>query len=89
MPRYYFDVLDGRLFTDEEGTEFPDLAAARTEALRSLPEMATDLVAIEDGHEVSITMRDDAGRPILAATLTIDARWLDDATAATHPQPTR
>lgn len=79
MPRYYFDVLDGGLFTDEEGVEFPDRATARAVALRSLPEMANDIVDIEDGREVTITMRDDAGRPILAATLTIDARWLDDA----------
>lgn len=79
MPRYYFDVLDGCLFTDDEGFEFPDRATARVEALRSLPEMANDIADIEDGREVSITMRDAAGRPILAATLTIDARWLDDA----------
>ena len=80
MPRYYFDVLDGGLFTDEEGVEFSDRAAACAEVLRSLPEMANDIVDIEDGREVSVTMRDEAGHPILAATLTIDARWLDDAT---------
>ncbi len=80
MARYYFDVLDGRLFHDEVGVEFPDRAAARTEALRSLPEMARNIRNIEDGHEVSVTMRDEAGREIFAATLTIDARWLDEAT---------
>ena len=79
MPRYYFDVLDGGLFVDEEGIEFPDRIGARAAALRALPDMANSLTDIEDGREVSVTMRDEAGRPILAATLSIDARWLDDA----------
>jgi len=35
MPRYYFDYLDGpKSAPDEEGTELPDLAAARAEACR-------------------------------------------------------
>lgn len=79
MSRYYFDVLDGGLFIDDEGTEFPDLATARTETLRSLPEMAKHRADLEGAREVSITMRDEASRPVFQATLTIATRWLADA----------
>lgn len=34
MPRYFFDVKDGRDFPDLQGSEFADLAAARIEAVR-------------------------------------------------------
>ncbi len=34
MPRYYFNIEDGRLSPDGEGTELVDLAKARSEALR-------------------------------------------------------
>jgi len=78
MPRYYFDVLDHQLFKDDEGLEFADLAAVRAAALRSLPDMARSFADVEDGREVSITVRNEAGRPILEAMLTIDARWLTD-----------
>jgi hypothetical protein len=36
MPRFYFHVCNGTGFVqDEEGQEFPDLEAARAEAIRS------------------------------------------------------
>lgn len=34
MPRYFFHVCDGEDFVDLQGTELPDLTAARREALR-------------------------------------------------------
>lgn len=34
MPRYHFHVKDGKDYPDHQGTVLPDLAAARTEALR-------------------------------------------------------
>lgn len=34
MPRYYFRISDGPRFDDLQGTELPDLADAREEALR-------------------------------------------------------
>src|SRR5215208_1189899 len=41
MPRFYFDVRDNdRLTRDEDGTELSGVDAARTEASRTLGEMA-------------------------------------------------
>jgi hypothetical protein len=45
MPLYYFNIDDGHTTTDDEGSEHPDLQAARQEALVTTTE----------------TMRDDGG----------------------------
>jgi len=43
MPRYYFDYLDGpKSLQDDEGTELPDLEAARSEGLETLGLVAKD-----------------------------------------------
>jgi len=55
MQRYYFHLKDGRLSLDEEGTEFPDIQAARREAIRYSGEV------LRDGGGVSV------GRLTLAA----------------------
>jgi len=46
MPRYYLHLWDGDLFEeDQEGTDLPNLAAAREEALRFAREISGDLNA--------------------------------------------
>ena len=45
MKRYYFDMRDGENVTrDDEGLEFPDLAAAQEEAAKALADIARDVV---------------------------------------------
>jgi hypothetical protein len=39
MPRYFFNTHNGIEFTDREGTELPDKAAAQTEAARHLADL--------------------------------------------------
>lgn len=39
MPRYFFYTEDGACFPDEEGTELPDLEAAKANATRYLGEL--------------------------------------------------
>ena len=46
MPRYFFNVYDDVVAQDEEGREFPNLAAARLEALRG----ARGLIAEQVTH---------------------------------------
>lgn len=80
MPRYYFDIVNGALTVDAEGTEFPDAEAARAEAIRTLPDVARDEIADGSSREVMLLMRDEAGRAIFTASLTLAAKWLvDDA----------
>ncbi len=70
MMRYYFDLLDGDVIAvDEEGMEFPDLAAAQAEAARSLANMVRDaaLDLAQDGVSLAVEVRDGNG-PVLRVT---------------------
>jgi uncharacterized protein DUF6894 len=42
MPQYYFHVEDDKRWLDDLGQELPDIAAARTEALRVSGELLKD-----------------------------------------------
>ncbi|MGU3417012.1 DUF6894 family protein [Methylobacterium sp. D54C] len=42
MPRFYFNVHDGKSGLDALGTDLPDLATARTEAVRLAGEILRD-----------------------------------------------
>jgi hypothetical protein len=51
MPRYFFHMRDGSTVLDAEGTELPDLKAARDEAIRACGEMLRDIPnTINDGE---------------------------------------
>lgn len=43
MERYFFDVVDGADHKDEIGSEWPDLAAARVEAIRLSGEILKEM----------------------------------------------
>ena len=43
MPRYFFHVIDGKEFLDEEGTELAGLDEARAEAIVVSGEMMRDV----------------------------------------------
>ena len=45
MPRFYFHVRrDGELLLDDEGTDLPDLAAAKREARATARDFAVDAI---------------------------------------------
>jgi hypothetical protein len=67
MPRYYFNVREGdHLSLDDEGFEYASAERARSEAVRSLAEMAKDAINKSDGasHSMSVAVQDDDG-PLL------------------------
>ena len=68
MPRYFFHVRDGRDYPDDEGTELPDLAAVRTEALKASGEMLRDSKGRAEfwsGDDWTMNVTDEAGQPVL------------------------
>jgi hypothetical protein len=87
MSRYYLHLRDysGRLGQDEEGFEFPSLAAARDHALTDLQEVLAE--AIKHGEEVdieAIVVADERGRhlasvPVVAALPTVIVNSLKDS----------
>lgn len=59
MPRYYFDIRDGQDFPDEDGTELPDLDAARVEAVRYSAEVLKEMPErFWNCHEWKMTVSD-------------------------------
>lgn len=43
MPRYFFHVDDGTFVPDDSGTDYPNIEAAREEAIRAAGAMLVDL----------------------------------------------
>jgi hypothetical protein len=68
VPRYFFHIRDGRDYPDDEGTELPDLAAVRTEALKASGEMLRDSKGRAEfwsGDDWTMNVTDEAGQPVL------------------------
>ena len=71
MPRFYFDFSEGDSHSeDDEGTDLPDLAEARIEAIEALVAMGKDYrERVASGLAVNI--RDITGKRLFRATLRI------------------
>ncbi len=79
MSRFYFDVEDGDNFTrDEEGLELPGVKAAEDEAAKTLPGIISDSLPNGD-RRVMMTVRDEAGHPVLRLSLTLVVERLDQS----------
>lgn len=79
MPRYHFNVEDGQSIPDPEGTELPDLNAARREAVRLAGRLLDDDPEQFWSHGLwSVVVTDDAGRTLF----TLDFRARDEQAPA-------
>ena len=59
MPRFFFHVEDGATFLDADGIDFPDLKAARDEAIRATAEILREIPnAIHKGDPIRIWVTD-------------------------------
>lgn len=68
MPRFFFHTLDGGRHEDAEGTELPDIAAARVAAVRYGGALLSDDPEILwNGGELRIEVTDELRR--LVATI--------------------
>ncbi|WP_298961776.1 hypothetical protein [uncultured Methylobacterium sp.] len=76
MPLFFFDVRDDQEIIDDVGSEFPNVHAARAAAIKLLPDLARDCKDVANGHEISVTMRNEVGEYIFMASLTLNAKWL-------------
>jgi hypothetical protein len=67
VPRFFFHVRDGVDLPDTEGTELPNLAAVRAEALKASGEMLRDYGGGDfwSGDDWTMNVHDEAGRPVL------------------------
>jgi len=80
MPRFFFDTYDGeRFFPDESGLEFESIAAAKAEAQKALPDMAGEVLPVDNHRTFVVNVRDEADRVVLriALSLVIEEGILD------------
>ena len=84
MPRYFFNVYDGHVSADQDGTELPDFYAAQSEAIRMSGEILRDMGArFWDGTEWRLEVADERGQVLLVLRFSAEERALP----ATPPPP--
>ncbi|MDP4002321.1 hypothetical protein [Methylobacterium sp. NEAU K] len=77
MARYFFDIHDGTIQFDEDGTECATLEAARAQAMRLLPDLAREEAPREgDRQNYTVLVTDEDHRPVYSATLSLVGLWL-------------
>ena len=81
MARYFFDIDDGQLHRDTEGTECANLEEVRKEAMNALPEIARYAIPTDgDQQAFAVFARDERRNLIYKATLTYAGLWADKTT---------
>ena len=82
VPRFYFDVEDGGMTTDEEGVVLASSDEVAPNALRLLVDIARFEVISKNERRLSVTVRDEGGRPIYRSKLTVEAEWISEEPGA-------
>ena len=71
MPRYYFHVKDSAYRPDREGTELPNIAAARREAAQLVGDLLRDHQGRSwNGFQWEIQVTDEAASTLLTLRIT-------------------
>ena len=73
MPRYFFNIHDGTSFIDKQGTELPDLLAARRQAIQTSAKMLKDSADYWDGTEWRMDVMNEAHELVLRLIFTATA----------------
>ena len=72
MPRFYFDVHEGaRFIPDDEGLELANLDRAEREAAKAAAEIGRDRLPSGDAREITIEVRDEHHRMVLAVMVSM------------------
>lgn len=86
MPRFYFDKHDGEeLYADALGSDFANSRLAHQNAITTLYEMSGRPLSNAARREMWIKVRDEQGKPVAEASVSVDARRPD---LETMPVPT-
>jgi hypothetical protein len=72
MPRYFFDVHDGRSVVDDEGFELPSFEAAKLAAFHLAGGLLKDIKAPAEAEDWQIEVRSD-GQTVFRLRLLADA----------------
>ncbi|TXM96704.1 hypothetical protein FV219_16135 [Methylobacterium sp. WL122] len=73
MPLFYIDLHDGTNFVrDTQGFDLPDITAAQARLVQVMRRVAQLLDAVTDRQDYLAIVRDQNGKVVLRATLTLD-----------------
>jgi hypothetical protein len=83
MSRFFFDFEEGgHTVLDREGTEFADVAGACLAAFEALPDIVRDgRSEIGVPRQLTVIVRDQSGRTIYRAVLSLAGEWVSGTTA--------
>ena len=74
--RFFFDTDDGRsLVGDEEGLELEGPQAACDQAQAALADMVRDVMPDGDQRTLTIRVRNESGKTVLKATVSLMVEW--------------
>lgn len=80
MPRYYFDVREGALFTpDQDGVVFDSLDKAEHEAARAAAEIGRDRLPNGDSREIIVEVRNEHHQRVLTVTVSLEIHRVEPA----------
>ena len=72
MPRFFFDIHDGKNFTsDRQGMELEGLEAAKAEAKKALPDIVRAALPDGDRRDFTVDVKDAAGQIVWRVTLSL------------------
>lgn len=78
LARYFFNIRDGQSIPDTEGSEHPDLASVRAEAVDSLAEMIKGrLLENADIASWIVQVTDEAGYTVMILSLGASIHTMD------------
>jgi hypothetical protein len=77
MAMYFFDTRNcGTFVRDDEGLECADVEAVRTQAAKSLAELALDVLPRTTDCLLAVDVRNEREEPVLVTELTFKAQLL-------------
>jgi hypothetical protein len=72
MPRFFFDIHDGKDFTpDRQGLELENLEAAKDQAKKALPNIVKDKMPDRDRRDFTVDVKNAAGQIVWRVTLSL------------------
>ncbi|WP_425265671.1 DUF6894 family protein [Terrihabitans rhizophilus] len=78
MARFFFDVREGhKFFSDGEGQEFRDIAAAEHEAACAAAEIGRERLPKGDLRTIIVEVRDEQGQRVATATVSLTMERVD------------
>ena len=77
MPHFYFNLNEGKdSFPDFAGVELSGIGSARTEAIRSVVDIARDMMATHTRCEIAVEVADEDRRTLFSVKLALEVKPL-------------